>query len=73
MCWVCVSFVRLDYTNPSQNRLTGGGGEWPESIFHETSPPHRIPVTSDDLLSFLLLLLPSHLFLLILLLIGTST
>lgn len=72
---VCVcmrEFARLQSSNLSQNRITGGG-EWPGSIFHETSPPYRISITSDDLLSFLLLLLLFHLLLLLLLLLGTST
>lgn len=54
MCSVCVSvFARLRSSNPSQNRIGGGGG-WPSSIFDETSPPYRISITSDDLFSFLL-------------------
>lgn len=68
---VCVSeFARLQSSNPSQNRITGGG-EWPGSIFHETSPPYRISITSDDLFSFLLPLIQFHL-LCLLLLFGTS-
>lgn len=65
MCLVCVcvsEFARLRSSNPSQNRITGGG-EWPGSIFHETSPPYRISITSDDLLSFLLPLIQFHLLL----------
>lgn len=49
---VCVcELARLQSSNPSQNRIAGGG-EWPSSMFHETSPPYRISITSDDLLFF---------------------
>lgn len=58
--FVCVrerAFVRLQSSNWSQNRITGGG-EWPCSIFHENSPPYRVCITSDDLLFFFLLTPP---------------
>lgn len=56
VCECACELARLRSSNSSQNRITGGGGggEWPGSIFHETSPPYRISITSDDLLSFLL-------------------
>ena len=69
-------FARLESSNWSQNRITGGGGEWPDSIFHETSPPHRISITSDDLHFFPLPLVLFHLrllFLLLLLFLSTSS
>jgi len=68
---VC-ELARLQSSNPSQNRIAGGG-EWPGSMFHETSPPYRISITSDDLLFFFLLLFLFHLLFFSLLLFGPST